>query len=264
MGTYVAIPKLGMSMTEATLIEWLAPEGARVAAGDVVLSIETDKTVWEVESAASGFLHLVVQEDETVPVGRVVGIIAADEGELSKLQSRASEVIMTTVAEPDEESGQRAPGGESPPSPAAAGERKAPAPEPRSKVRISPAARKIAEDHGLDPAKIEGTGPGGRIVRADVERAVEASLEGYSGPAGADASPKPVAASAAGAAPSSPAGGESVEGREVVARIPLRGMRRSIAQHMQASLAGSAQLTYMGEAEMTAVVALRDSLLRRE
>ncbi|MFQ5382619.1 MAG: dihydrolipoamide acetyltransferase family protein, partial [Dehalococcoidia bacterium] len=175
-------------------------------------------------------------------------------GELSQLQSQPSEVIMTTVPEPEEE-----PGVTAPPAAEPAQAKRSPDGEPepakprRAKVRISPAARKIAEEHGLDPAQIEGTGPGGRIVRADVERAVEASLEGYAGPAAGDA------VAAAGAA-----GDAVVDGKQVLARIPVKGMRRSIAQHMQASLAGSAQLTYMGEAEMTGVVSLRESLLRRE
>jgi len=89
MAVEVNIPKLGMSMKEATLTEWKFNEGDKVNAGDVVLVIETDKTTWEVESPASGYLHTIVAVDNTEPVGAVVGKIAETPEELAAMQKES-------------------------------------------------------------------------------------------------------------------------------------------------------------------------------
>lgn len=243
MASYVAIPKLGMAMTEATVVKWLVPEGSRVGRGDAVLTIETDKTNWDIESSAAGLLHVIVPEDETVAVGRVVGLLAETEAELAELQSRPAPVIMTTAPEPEAE-------GPSEPSPAAAAE--APGrPAVRGAARVSPVAKKIAEEHAIDLSTITPTGPDGRIVREDVERAIAARET---------APPSPTAAPAASPLP----GTETHDGKRVAATIPMKGMRRAIAEHMHRSLQVAAQLTYIGEADMSGTVALRKRLLAQE
>lgn len=238
MASYVAIPKLGMAMTEATVVKWLVPEGSRVDRGDAVLTIETDKTNWDIESAAPGLLHVIVPEDETVPVGRVVALLAESAAELAELQSRPAPVIMTTAPEPEAE-------GPSEPAPAAAVE----VPGRRGAARVSPVAKKIADEHGIDLATVTPTGPDGRIVREDVERAIAAR----------QATPAPAAAPAA-----APPAAETHDGKRVAATIPMKGMRRAIAEHMHRSLQVAAQLTYIGEADMAGAVALRKRLLARE
>ena len=228
MATYVAIPKLGMSMTEATVSDWKAREGDRVEAGEVVLEIETDKTEWEIEATASGFLHILVKEDVTAPVGRVVGLLAETEEELRALQQEPVRELFTTAPEPVEAS-------------AAAALQAAPAPLDRragegpGRPRISPVARKLAEEHDLDVSALRGTGPEGRIVREDVEKAL--------------------ATRGQGTPPTTPN-----EARKVKTTLPLKGMRRRIAQHMHDSLSVAAQLSYMGEIDMTEVVKLREAL----
>lgn len=229
MATYVAIPKLGMSMTEATVSAWRAREGDRVEAGDVVLEIETDKTEWEIEATAPGLLHIVVEEDATVPVGRVVGLLAQTEEELKALQQEPVRELFTTTPEQSEGPPVTAP--EPAPSLDAqlAGDRS-------GRVRISPVARKLAEEHHFDPSGLLGSGPEGRIIREDVERAL--------------------AARERSAPPQTP-----VDAGKVKISLPLKGMRRRIAQHMHHSLSAAAQLSYMGEIEMTEVVKLREALL---
>lgn len=239
MASYVAIPKLGMAMTEATVVKWLVPEGGRVGRGDLVLTIETDKTNWDIESAAPGLLHVIVPEDETVPVGRVVGLLAETEAELAELQARPAPVIMTTALEPEAE-----PAPEAAPAAAAEGSGR---PGGRSDVRVSPVAKKIADEHGIDLSTITPTGPDGRIVREDVERAIAAR----------QAAPTPATAA-------TPQTAETHEGKRVAATIPMKGMRRTIAEHMHRSLQVAAQLTYIGEADMSGTVALRKRLLARE
>jgi pyruvate dehydrogenase E2 component (dihydrolipoamide acetyltransferase) len=247
MPSYVAIPKLGMAMTEATVVEWQIAEGGRVSRGDVVVTIETEKTNWDVEAQASGWLHVLVPTEETVPVGRVIGLLAETEAELAALQKQPAPVLMTTDATAETE-----------PAVAQAPE---PAPQTRQKTeaRVSPVAKKIAEENGLDLSTISGTGPDGRIVRQDVERALTAIAD-----APTTATRPPAQGAPAAPIPSPIDGASGHQGKRVATTIPLKGMRRTIAEHMHASLSVSAQLTYMGEAEMTEVVALRKQLLAHE
>lgn len=109
MAVEIHIPKLGMSMKEATLTEWRFNEGDHVNEGDIVLVIETDKTSWEVESPASGFLHIIVAIDNTEEVGAVVGQIAETKEELAKLQQESGAPAAETVP-----TGETAPGAEKP------------------------------------------------------------------------------------------------------------------------------------------------------
>ncbi len=227
MAEYIAIPKLGMSMTEATLVEWKVKEGDQVEKGDVVLLIETEKTQWEVEASTSGFVHILVEEDVKAPVGRVVGLIAETKEELEALQKEPAREIFTTVTEVTEVPPVEA----APPAAVRAEEGK--------RLRISPVARKMAEEHMIDITTITGTGPDGRIVREDIEKAIEAKKRGV-----------PVA--------------EAYEGKGVKTTIPLRRMRRAIAEHMHRSLSVAAQLTAMGEIDMTELIKRRNALVEQE
>ncbi len=227
MAEYIAIPKLGMSMTEATLVEWKVKEGDQVEKGDIVLLIETEKTQWEVEASVSGFLHILVEEDVKAPVGRVVGLIAETKEELEALQKEPAREIFTTVTETAE-----APPVEAAPPAAVRAE------EGR-RLRISPVARKMAEEHMIDITTITGTGPDGRIVREDIEKAIEVKKMGVP-----------------------PA--EAYEGKTLRTTVPLKGMRRAIAEHMHRSLSVAAQLTAMGEIDMTELIKRRNALVEQE
>jgi len=227
MAEYIAIPKLGMSMTEATLVEWKVKEGDQVEKGDIVLLIETEKTQWEVEASVSGFVHILVEEDVKALVGRVVGLIAETKEELEALQKEPAREIFTTVTEVTEVPPVEA----APPAAVRA--------EEGRRLRISPVARKMAEEHMIDITTITGTGPDGRIVREDIEKAIEAKKRGV-----------PVA--------------EAYEGKGVKTTIPLRSMRRAIAEHMHRSLSVAAQLTVMGEIDMTELIKRRNALVEQE
>jgi len=242
MAEYIAIPKLGMQMTEATLVEWKVNEGERVAQGEVVLTIETEKTQWEVEAASEGLVHILVPADETAPVARVVGLIAENETELDKIQKEPPGEIYTSEAgatAAQAEGAQTTPKAEKPESqsPPAEGKR----------VRISPVARKMAEEHMIDVSAIKGSGPEGRIVREDIQKAIEAKEKGE----------VPVQAAAS-------VSGEVVQGKRVKDTIRLKSMRKSIAEHMHRSLSISAQLTSMGEIDMTEVKKIRTAMAQRE
>ena len=225
MATYIAIPKLGMTMTEATLVEWKVREGEWVEEHQAVMEIETEKIKCDVETTAPGFVHILVAKGNKVPVGRVVGLLAESKEELEALQKEPPKEIYTTVVEAAEAPAVEA----TPPAALRAEEGK--------RIRISPVARRMAEEHMIDITTITGTGPDGRIVREDIERAIETKKA------------PPV---------------EVYEGRRVKATIPLAGMRKAIAEHMHRSLSLAAQLTSMGEIDMTEVIKLRNDLLEVE
>ncbi len=239
MAAYISIPKLGMTMQDALLVEWKVNEGDHVDAGQIVLVIETAKTQWEVEATESGFVHILVPADERANVARVVGLIVATKEELAKVQAEPAQEIYTTVTEVSTEGGAA-----EAPAPAAA------APPPKAEaakhVRISPVAKKMAEEHMIDVTTVKGTGPEGRIVREDIEKAIEEKKKAPAAPAAA--------------APT----GRVIDGKLVKDAIPLKGMRRAIADHLQKSLQVSAQLTSMGELDMTEMIKLRNLLVAQE
>jgi pyruvate dehydrogenase E2 component (dihydrolipoamide acetyltransferase) len=227
MAAHITIPKLGQIATEATLVEWKAKEGDWVEKGSVVLVIETEKIESDIEAEASGFLHILVEEGVEAPVGRVVGFLAETREELEALQKESPKEISTTVGKVEKmpvEAREAEPGAKL---------------EPREHIRISPVARKMAVENMIDITKVIGTGPGGRIVREDIEKAIVAKEKAKVTP-------------------------EVYQGKIVKATIPLKGMRRAIAEHMHRSLSESAQLTAMGEIDMTELIKLRKGLLDRE
>ena len=221
MAANIAIPKLGMYMTEATLVEWKVKEGDRVDKGDVVLVIETAKTKWEVEASAAGFVHILLEQDVTAAVGAAVGLIAESRDELEALQREPARVAAPAEAPPV---------AAAPPAAVRA--------EEGERIRISPVARRMAEEHMIDITKVVGTGPGGRILKEDIEKAIEAK----------EMAP-PV---------------EVYEGKRVKSTVALKGMRRAIAEHMHRSLTVAAQATFSDEIDMTEVIKLRNALLEQE
>ena len=235
----IKIPKLGMSMKEATLVEWKFDEGAWIEKQQIVLVIETEKTTWEVEALDSGFLHILVPADPDgkVSVSEVVGQLAATEEELKALQKESGLVPGATVS--DEKKKAAAPTASAP-------EEKTP---PKRRIIVSPLAKKMAAEKNIDLNTISGTGPGGRITKQDVLAAIEAMEKAPQKP-----TTTPGKASV-----------EEVDGKKVRGTISLKsGMRKAIARHMQQSLAISAQLTTMGEIDMFEVKRWRADLLKQE
>ncbi|MFO7962384.1 MAG: dihydrolipoamide acetyltransferase family protein [Desulfobacterales bacterium] len=241
MAVEIHIPKLGMSMKEATLTEWKFNEGDQVNEGDVILVIETDKTSWEVESPDAGYLHIMVPVDQTEKVGAVVGKLAQSPEELSELQKASG---APAAAAPQAAA----------PAPADEAAAKKPAAK-GGKVKASPVARKMAEEKGVDLSTVEGTGPGGRITRQDVEKAIAEQAAAPSQPAAAAPEPAPSAVAEAA---------DTLGGIRVKEKMKLRGMRKAIADHMVQSLTVAAQLTAMSELEVTGLKKFREELIANE
>lgn len=228
----ITIPKLGVNVTEFRLVEWKAKEGDWVENGNIVLQIETEKTQWDVEAEISGFLHILIAEGNKAEVGTVVGVLAETNEELKEVQRESPIQLIKSEVEGKDVTLKE------PPRPD--GRVPIKQKELRKKsIRITPVARKIAEEHMMDITHIKGTGPGGRITRKDVEATIEAKGKKE--------------------APASLYYGKRVQITE-----PLKGMRASIAEHMYRSLSSSAQMTVMGEFDMGKVVRLRENLLRQE
>ena len=214
--TNVIMPSLGFDMTEGQLARWLKNEGERVEKGQAIAEIETEKATVEIEAAASGILaRIIVQAGQTVPVGTVIGIIA-----------EAGEEVAAVPAPP-------AP---SPPAPAPEAEKEAgeAAAPPEARVIASPVARKMAEDAGLDLARIKGTGPGGRVLERDVQTAITARPA----PPGIPAGPPPGAT------------------------VPLSRMRQTIARRMAESKAKAPHFYVTVEINMDEAMKMREQLNR--
>jgi pyruvate dehydrogenase E2 component (dihydrolipoamide acetyltransferase) len=211
MATAVIMPKLGLTMVEAIIIEWKKQEGEKVEKGEVLLVIETDKVTFEVEAAESGFLStILVPAGEKREIGEVLAyIVQPGEALPDEVARQVSYETGTGLPAPEERPQEPvsvpAPGG-------ALGTR-------QGKIKISPLARRLAEEHGVDVSALRGTGPGGRIVKEDILRTVD---QAGKAPAGSPAIGLEGAAPAVGKTPG-------------VRLVKPGGMRRTIARRMTES-----------------------------
>ena len=169
----IKLPKLAITMEEGIVVRWLKQEGERVAKGEPVVEIETEKANAEIESTCAGYLkRITVKEGETVPVEAVLAYIASDEAELKAPFEPAAGRVSQPRAETEPVSTK--PSLKTAPRPRTA---QRPVSRLKGPVRAAPAARRLARELGLDLASIPGTGPGGRILPEDVRRAQAAATE---------------------------------------------------------------------------------------
>ena len=179
MATELTMPQMGYDMQEGTVLRWLKGEGDTVANGEPIAEIETDKAVVEFESYAEGVLHrIIVPAGTTVPVGEPIALVGAQDEIFDAIDDTASDEGPTVPADVD--SDEPAPSAAIPMPPAssdiATEELHVAEPEPEveepplaaSSLRASPIARRIADERGIDITKVQGTGPGGRVVKDDV------------------------------------------------------------------------------------------------
>jgi pyruvate dehydrogenase E2 component (dihydrolipoamide acetyltransferase) len=289
----VVMPRLSDSMEEGTILKWLKAEGDEVAKGEELVEIETDKATMTYEADTAGTLAIVAQEGETLPIGQVIARIgaggeAAAEGDAGAEASDGAEADAGAPAEAAasatasgaaasaEASGNGAGSEEAVPaaaaataeppaatagaSPAAASP--APAAPPAEgnggRAKASPVARRIARERGIDLSTLQGTGPGGRIVKADVEAA---PTGGAAAPAPAPAAEPAAPAEAAAAPPPPPAVvAEAGTAKGDVSVQELTRTQQVIARRMAESKATVPEFTITTEVDMEAAVALRSQL----
>jgi pyruvate dehydrogenase E2 component (dihydrolipoamide acetyltransferase) len=277
----VVMPRLSDSMEEGTVLKWLKSVGDEVAVGDELVEIETDKANMVYESDLGGTLvEILAQEGDTLPVGDPIARV----GEASEVASNGGGGAEATspaeragagdggqpetAAEPAIEPRSAGTAAPAPPSPA----QEAPSPAPSApaaappqtaagdgRVKASPIARRIARERGLDLHGLSGSGPGGRIVKADVERALAA---GVAAPT-PEAPQPPAEQPAAPAAPAGPTPGvaekpETAKGQVEV--VELTKLQQTVARRMAESKATAPHFYLQAEFDMTAAVEGRAKL----
>ncbi len=264
MVTEVILPKLGQTMEEGTIVEWLKQEGEPVQRGEVLFMVETDKATLEVEASARGFLRKILTPvGQTVSVLTVVALITrkADEDIAAyELRFQADEAAQPETVKRE-------------------------AVKPETRIFASPRARRLAREKGVDLALVAGSDPSGRIVERDVlayldsqprpepfDHAQDRPVEGPK------ATPTAVKAAAALGVDLAAVSGTGVSGRVMkadvtvaaqpilpaeklaVESVPLTGLRRIIAERMATSARETARVTLVTEADATAFVEAREQL----
>ena len=257
MPVTITMPALSPTMESGTLAKWLVKEGDDVAIGDVIAEIETDKATMEVESVDEGKVgKILVEAGATdVPVNEPIAILL-EEGEDESALDAAPAAAPAPKAE--EAKADAAP---------AAKEEAAPAPEVSAgagvtgadgnRIFSSPLARRLAKMNDLDLAKIEGTGPRGRIVKRDVDAALAAGTASASAPAKAEEAKAPAAGGAAAASGPSDAAIKALYEEGSYEEIPHSGMRKVIAKRLQESKQTVPHFYLEADVELDALMELR-------
>ena len=222
MSVQVEIPSMGESVSEVILLEWLKGDGERVEQDEPLCLLETDKANVELPSPASGALKHLQSTDTTLAIGAVVAEI--DESAQAAASAPASK-----------------------PEPAV------PKPEPT----LSPAVRRLVEEHELDPAAIEGTGKDGRLTKKDVLAHLEtlSAPEPAQPPPAPKPAPSPAPESTPAPEPAQPAPAPASPDR--TRREPMSRLRQRIAEHLVAAQHNAAMLTTFNEIDMSGVMQLR-------
>ena len=229
MSSEIRVPALGESITEATIAQWYKKPGEAVAVDEPLCELETDKVTIEVPAQSAGVLaEVVAAEGDTVEVGALLGSIGDGDGVAAAPKAEAA-------PEPAPETETAAPQAEAAPKDATPS---------AASAELSPAVRRVVEEHGLNPAAIAGTGKDGRLTKEDAMKAAQAGTASSSG----------VVAASSATASSAPAA--SVNGvREE--RVKMTRLRKTIATRLKESQDTAAQLTTFNEVDMGALMELR-------
>ena len=222
MSKKVQMPALSPTMEEGTLAKWLVKEGDTVSSGDLLAEIETDKATMEFEAVDEGKIAkiLISEGSEGVKVGTVIAIIAEEGEDLAEAAQSDAAAPKADAKPKAEAAASAAPAAD--PAPAAKVDA-VPAKQDGKRVKASPLARRIAEQSGIDLASLKGSGPNGRVVKADLEGAEKGAPRAAQATAPAAAAPTPVA----------PATAQDFGIPHEV--VKLSGMRKTIARRLTES-----------------------------
>ena len=287
MPVNILMPALSPTMTEGNLVKWHVKEGDEVAAGDVVAEIETDKATMEVEAVDEGRIGkiIVAEGTESVPVNEAIAILLQEGEDSSALEQAPSPATKSddgadaapaeapakdkapakTEAQPSGggAAGQGAPGTQAslekaPPAPAA------PKDASGQRVFASPLARRMAKQAGLDLTQLKGSGPHGRIVRADVEQAIERGAPAAAPEAAPTAQKAPQAPAAPQQAAAAPQGVDAKAQADMFGldyeEVPLSSMRKTIAKRLTESKQTVPHFYLTAEVEMDELFKVRKEL----
>src|SRR5437868_10187490 len=161
MATEIVLPQWSMGMADGTIVRWLKHEGDPVTEGEPLVEVEAAKVTSEVEAEVSGVLaHILVAEGETVPVRTPLCLIGTTDEVRASAEATTAPVESATVAS-------------TPVQPVAS---------TQTGVQVTPVARRMAKEHGIDLSQVRGSGPGGRIVTEDVQRAIDEAARPVTSP----------------------------------------------------------------------------------
>ena len=275
MAVEVKVPRLAESISEAVLVQWLKQDGEQVRTDEPIATLETDKAAVELPADVGGVLRHARKVGDTVTVGDVIARIeegAAEPKDGAKPAAKATEPAepakpATAKSAEPATSPKPAPAKPTPPKPVAPAPvparavtpapapapAKPPAPSPEAAPTLGPAVRRMVEELGLDPSRIPASGPGGRLLKEDVQRFVQAQVKS------AEPSPAATPPAAAPAPTAAPSGGAPTswgEGEEERA-VPMSRIRKRIAERLVEAQQTAAILTTFNEVDMTAVMDLR-------
>ena len=252
----ILMPALSPTMEEGTLSKWLVKEGDTVSSGDLLAEIETDKATMEVEAVEEGTIAKIIVTDGTdgVKVNAPIAILLEEDEDASALDGYApGGGAAPAAAKPDPAPAPKA----AAPAPQAPAPKAAPAPSSGDRIKASPLAKRLAKEAGIDLAGVTGSGPNGRIVKADID--------GFS----PSSQPAPQAA-AAPAATTTEVGAVRSGGADYLAKLgveagtydlePLDGMRKVIAKRLSASNNNVPDFPLLVDCEIDALLAMRKQL----
>ncbi len=227
MATQITMPKLGQTMEEGTILSWHKQEGETIGKGDPLVSIQTDKIEYELEAPSAGtVLKTFAKEGEVIPTGGPIAFIGASGEAVPKVTPPTA--VKPSPAAPPEPA-------KTPSPPTGTEASKATLPSREGRVPISPAARKLAQELGVDYKAIRGSGPNGRIVKTDIERTAQTKS---AAPPGVRGTPVPAGKTKT---------------------IPVTGIRKVIAERMAQSWAQVARVTEIIDVDMTEIVRMRET-----
>ena len=248
MATEIRVPTLGESVTEATIAKWFKKTGEAVNVDEPLVELETDKVTVEVPAPAGGTLaEIAAKEGDTVEVGALLGAIDAGAVPSARQTSSAgrpdqkSETAKPIAAGPEEM--------KEPPAPAA------PARAAPADAGLAPSVRRIAEETGVDPAGVQGSGKDGRVTKGDMLQATGQALAAKPAAApAAAASPAPAQAAPAPAQVRAPSAPDDASREE---RVRMTKLRQTIARRLKDAQNAAAMLTTFNDVDMSAVMAMR-------
>jgi pyruvate dehydrogenase E2 component (dihydrolipoamide acetyltransferase) len=273
MATQVVMPKLSPTMEEGQISRWLKQEGDKVSMGEPLAEIDTDKATMEMQALGSGVLRkILLKEGESVPLGQIIAVIGEPDEDISALLKQADASAQTQAASQAQadKSEKSAPAAEQKPpaesqatestakTASASGNGAQAAPrdgQPGGRLVVSPLAARMAAEAGINLRSLTGSGPGGRIIKRDIEAAMNASQQTEAG-----ASQAPQRHLRAVQPGTQPTQAPTVEGASPYRDEPTSVMRQTIARRLVTSIGPVPHFFLTTEIEMNRVVEMRRSI----
>src|ERR1044071_3313721 len=275
MATQVVMPKLSPTMEEGQISRWLKQEGDKVSMGEPLAEIDTDKATMEMQALGNGVLRkIIIQAGESAPLGQLIAVIGEPDEDISALLSQAGSAPKETQAAPQQQTG----GGEAK-APASAEQKPAAeqqqqqSPQPggngaqaargdgagqaTGRLIVSPLAARMAAEAGINLRSLTGSGPGGRIVKRDIEEAMSAGQQAADAGGATQSPQRHLRAVQPG---TQPAGQQTVEGASPYRDEPTSVMRQTIARRLVTSIGPVPHFFLTTEIEMDRVVEMRRSV----